>query len=110
MEPTETKSTALTSASSWNRSEGTSIMAPSISRSGSGCPWRRIWATSRSIIARAFFTSSRSVTMGSMTRNSRPDAARNSARSCVLRSPGRSSPMRIARQPMAGFSSLLAVM
>ena len=43
--------------------------------------------------------------MGIIIRSSWPAAARIMARTCVRNSAGRSSHMRMARQPMAGFSS-----
>ncbi len=43
--------------------------------------------------------------IGNMMRISRPAPARSMARSCIRSNPGRSSPILIARQPSAGFSS-----
>ena len=57
------------------------------------------------MISRACAISPSSVTIGSITRSSRPPAAFNSARICVRSRPGRSSVSRMARQPSAGFSS-----
>ena len=101
LEPTETKSTALTSPSSCHSSEGTSIIAPSISRSGSAWPWRRRWASSRSIIARA------RVDLVDLGDHRQHDAAARGRRrraaargaACAAAPAGR-APMRIARQPM----------
>ncbi|MNT13778.1 hypothetical protein D3C72_1487590 [compost metagenome] len=104
-EPTETKSTSCISSSSCHISEGTSSIAPNCSFFGSAwlnfercCTsfWRR---------SRAARISDTSVTIGSIMRNSAPEAARSSARICVRIRPGRSSDRRIARQPSAGFSS-----
>ncbi len=47
---------------------------------------------------------------GNMIRRARPDAAFRSARICARSSPGRSRPMRMARQPSAGFSSSIDCM
>ena len=105
-EPTERKSAALASSSSWNSSEGTSTIAPSFDRAGSAWPWRarcallaldeRPWpGRTRRTVA----------TIGNMILSSRPAAAFSRARSCARSRPGRSRPMRIARQPSAGFSS-----
>ncbi len=64
--------------------------------------------TSRSISARAAWSSDTSAIIGSMMRSSRPCAARSSALIWVRNRAGRSSAMRMARQPIAGFSSSLA--
>jgi len=58
--------------------------------------------------ARAAWNSDTSAIIGSMMRSSRPAAALSSALIWVRNSAGRSSAMRMARQPIAGFSSLLA--
>ena len=105
LEPTETKSTACISSSSWNSSDGTSSMAPSLRLVGRWWPKRDRCRTSRSMISRACAISPSSVTIGSISFSSRPPAAFSSARTCVRSRPGRSSVRRIARQPSAGFSS-----
>ena len=75
-------------------------------RSAPAWPWRRRWSISRSTMAAgAVEFLARSATIGNMTRaraRPRPGAARGSA--CAT-GPGRSRPSRIARQPIAGFSS-----
>src|SRR6476661_3598893 len=48
LEPTERKSTRSSNSLSWNRSEGTSSMAPISTRSGSSWPCRRRWVNSTS--------------------------------------------------------------
>ena len=84
-------------SSSWNRMPGTSIIAPIFSRSGMTWPKRVRCLYSRLIRSRARCSSDTSVTIGNMTRNSRPAAALSSARSWVRIRPGRSSARRSAR-------------
>jgi len=103
--PTDTKSTRGRSSSSSNSTLGTSIMAPIRSLPGFAHP--RLTARSRSLSISTLISSISVATdtMGIMTRNSRPAAARSIARICMRNSAGRSSDMRTARHPMAGFSS-----
>ena len=68
-------------------------------------PRRRASSNSRSMSDRAATTSPASETIGTMTRSSAPAAALSSARTWVRNSAGRSSAMRMPRQPSAGFSS-----
>src|SRR5215207_7035161 len=98
-EPTERKSAALAMSSISNRSEGTSIIAPSSTDAGGWRPWRARYACSRLTTAFARANSSHVATIGNITFSRRPAAAFKSSRIWLRSRPGRSSEIRIARQP-----------
>ena len=104
--PTDTKSTLFSRA----RRARTARSAPRSWPRSAACSAARYPASwrvrSRCRSARWISSISPAIdTIGIMIRSSRPAAARRSARTCMRNSAGRSSDMRIARQPMAGFSS-----
>ena len=101
----EMKSVSRKKVSGAKASEGVSIIAPISSDAGRMWPSRRSRSISSRAICRATRNSSYSAMKGNITVSGRPFAARNSACNCILRTPGFSSPTRIARQPIAGFGS-----
>ena len=107
--PTDTNSTLGSSASSSKSTLGTSIIAPMRSFLGAAIRFCASSARSLSISARIASISVAAETIGIMILSSRPAPAMSSARTCVRNSAGRSSDMRIARQPIAGFSSLICL-